>query len=585
MVQLSSVAPNTTKRIVVSDAKSCDRWLAAAPLVDPRQACFELTSLLEALESNAPQPRHQIEVLERLRRPVLLAAEEHAKRFGGRPLPLPENESVSFDQVQDLLRAFNGAYRSLIRKIMTEGSSALTKRLATLCARSLECSGELLHLHYQCRREIPSEIWQALHEVYETAERASLATEPLTEVSSRKITCADFYARPLLLHLAAPYALNSRELEWTRRWARLWASKVEFVNTAPGSAHFSVNLAGDVAPQHSRREAAAPVAAEPSGSKALVPTNPKALAPTNPKAPAPGSPEAPNSATALALPSPIRYLQMSQLKRSVRKRLQGIEQGQTPESLGLGQDCNGAEATQLLAALRSQWFATPALRHFSRRAVSGRAELVSGFEPILLAIGGKIAKNDSHHWDFTRKNTDQFFIFGTSESASRDRIEQGVRPERWEMLEDSANGFRLRRHGSGARLQVHQLIALQPHGATAFMLCEIRWLQIGLDAHTITMGVQALPGLARPISVRPTPGSAYNEERFAPAFLLPANSTAEGSLVLSPGCFMPERLLDVSIDVEVRSVHLKTLIQSGYDFERVSFVTTPSRARSATRII
>ena len=43
-----------TQQPVVADLKSCEAWLARAALADARQACRELTGLLESLEEVSP---------------------------------------------------------------------------------------------------------------------------------------------------------------------------------------------------------------------------------------------------------------------------------------------------------------------------------------------------------------------------------------------------------------------------------------------------------------------------------------------------------------------------------------------------
>ena len=53
-------------RPLLSDLKSCEDWLAKAYLSDPRQACHELTLLIEALEEAPPRHLAYLDILERL---------------------------------------------------------------------------------------------------------------------------------------------------------------------------------------------------------------------------------------------------------------------------------------------------------------------------------------------------------------------------------------------------------------------------------------------------------------------------------------------------------------------------------------
>ena len=91
-----------TQQPVVADLKSCEAWLARAALADARQACRELTALLESLEEVSPPEAPYVEILERLREPIVVAQAEHGKKFAGRPLPLKDFEIGAFEQVSDL---------------------------------------------------------------------------------------------------------------------------------------------------------------------------------------------------------------------------------------------------------------------------------------------------------------------------------------------------------------------------------------------------------------------------------------------------------------------------------------------------
>ena len=523
---MPSFAP--TQQPVVADLKSCEAWLARTALADPKIACRELTGLLESLEEVAPGERALVDILERLREPIVVAQAEHAKRYAGHPLPLKDYEISAFEQVIDLWSTLGRSYRRLLRSVVEDGSPELAGKEALLAQRALDCVGELMLVHYRSRRELDNELWHDLHQLYHTTEQRGVA---MTTVSaghrSKSVsTCAEVYVRALLLALANPYSLGSRELAWTRRWATMWAYKVDLVPAAPGMHGYAVDLAGNQPPTWSHGDAA---------DAAMT-----------------------------------RVLETANLRRSLRGRIKKLEVGVDPQTLGLGKDCVQPDVARLLNTLARAWVETPAPRQFTRRLVAARTELVSGFHSIHLALGGKMLKSAGRHWDYSRRDAEQLHIYQGAAAPAADEHPTGFAAERWETLDESANGFRLRRKGPGERLALAQLVALRPNGARGFILSEVRWLQSGID-QSLTIGAAALPGLARGVAVRPASSPNNAPEPYMQAFLLPNAANQPGSLVLPSGWYQRGRELEVRDDDESLRVQLAGLVQRGYDYDRANF--------------
>jgi hypothetical protein len=522
---MPSVVP--TQQPAIADIKSCEAWLARAALSDPKQACRELTGLLESLEEVPPAESALVEVLERLREPIVVAQAEHAKRYAGRPLPLKDFEIAAFEQVFDLWTTLGRAYRRLLRSAVEDLSPDLAGKEALLAQRALDCVGELMLVHYRARREIDNELWLDLHQLYRTAETHGLTLQTVSAgYRSKSVsTCAEVYVRSALLSLANPYALGTRELAWTRRWATMWAYKVDLAPAAEDGQGYAVDLDGNQPPAWTKVDAAGPA---------------------------------------------TRFLETANLRRSVRSRIKKLDSGVDPQTLGLGKDCVQPEVSRLLSTLVRAWIEAPASRQFTRRLVPGRTELVSGFESIHLAVGGKVFKSAARHWDYTRRDAEQIHIYQGTGSAATEDAATGFSAEKWETLDESANGFRLRRKGPGERLALGQLVALRPNGARGFILSEVRWLQSGID-QSLTIGAAALPGLATGVSVRSASSAANAPEPYMQAFLLPNSSNQPGSLILPSGWYQHGRELEVKDEEDTLRVKLAGLVQRGYDYDRANF--------------
>src|SRR5437899_12777671 len=93
---LSDFLPDSQPRL--ADLTSCEDWLAHAALAGMPHACSALLTLLEEIESHPPRHSAYLQILERLRYPVMHAEAEQTKGFAGKPLPLCHGEADAFVQ-------------------------------------------------------------------------------------------------------------------------------------------------------------------------------------------------------------------------------------------------------------------------------------------------------------------------------------------------------------------------------------------------------------------------------------------------------------------------------------------------------
>jgi hypothetical protein len=172
----------------------------------------------------------------------------------------------------------------------------------------------------------------------------------------------------------------------------------------------------------------------------------------------------------------LRFLDLTRVARSIDARIQRLDAGAEPASLGLGSDCTRLAAQDLLKTLRGAWLDSPPARDFPRRESPSPIELVSGFAAIHHAIeGNPTAANSAGPSSYSYGEAERLHVFQGSDT--RDAREQSL--ESWETLEESDEGFKLRRRTPGMRLAHRQLVALRPSGARQFILCHVDWLVEG----------------------------------------------------------------------------------------------------------
>jgi hypothetical protein len=504
----------------LADLTSCEDWLARAALSDTPHACSTLLSLLEEIEAHPPRHSAYLQILERLRHPVALAEAEQAKRFAGKPLPLSQSEAAAFVQANGLWAAMLRAYARLLAAALNGKHPELKSSLVRLFQRVLACAGEAIGTCLLARREFGADYWKLMHQTYAAAEAHAVTGETIADMSVESSPMAA-YVEVLMLQLAQPHRLSHRELDWARKWVRHWAHKAVLSSEAPRHGGHAVDLAGDSGPAWVRSAA---------GSVSL------------------------------------RFLDLTRVAPSIKTRIRRLEEGAEPAALGLGSDCTRLAAQDLLKTLGRVWLDSAPARDFPRRASPSAMELVSGFAAIHHAIEGNPVANSASPSSYSYGEAERVHTF--QPCSTRDAREQGL--ENWETLEESDDGFRLRRGTHGMRLAHRQLVALRPSGARQFILCHVDWLIEGPD-QTLTIGARALKGEAKACAVRRSDRSA--QER-SDALILPVAPGLSQALVLPSGWYRRAGELELELGNAIRRVTLAGLLERGFDYERVSVSTS-----------
>jgi len=498
------------------DLTSLEGWLAHVLRTD----CSTLLTLLEEIEASPPRHSAYLQILERLRPSVARAEAEQARLFSGKPLPLSHDEATAFVQANGLWAAMLRAYARLLSAALNGKHLELQPSLVRLFQRVLSCAGEAIGTCALARREFATSYWKLMNQAYAVSEARAVARETVADSIVESSPMAA-YAEVLMLQLAQPQHLSHRELEWTRRWIHLWAHKVVLSREAPRRGAYAVDIAGDSGPSWAEW-AAGPVT--------------------------------------------LRFLDLTRVARSIDTRIQRLDAGVEPSALGLGSDCTRLAAQDLLKTLRRAWLDCAQTRDFPRRASPSPMELVSGFAAIHHAIEGNPAAKSAGPSSYSYGEAERLHVFQASET----RDARGQSLENWETLEESDDGFKLRRRAHGVRLAHRQLVALRPSGARQFILCHVDWLIEGPE-QTLTIGARALKGTAKACAVRTSDRSAPQR---ADALMLPVAPGLAPALLLPAGWYRRASELELDLGNAIRHVTLANLLEHGFDYDRVSVSTS-----------
>ena len=529
-----SGASNAT-RLTIPDMEAGLNFLSRLPLANPLQAEESLNRFFDALLDAPPPALTYLNLLEQTRVPLCFVEEELARRYVNKPLPLGDVESEAFDQVVGVWRKVVRAYAQCAQMDTDSEDPEYPLRVALILHRCTYYTSMIIVEHHRARRELPMCIWLDLHGYFASAEEWGVASYPLTDAldsQGRATHCMAAFVAALLMDLAGPYSLSVHDQGIVRRWAMLWSPLVSVHTAEPGEAlpPFVVDLMQDAG-----------------------------LRPV----------------TDCLNTHQVRRVDTSRLAMVLTQVRQQLAQKISPAQIGLGEDCSASVCRRLLDHLSRPWTQARATRKFRRHATSGIARVASSFDAMHYFVSGKEFVQPENVRMYSRQEFDTLFVFRHMDDPSAKlQINQGVqvtRPDEWEVVNQSANGFRLIRSVAGQKVAHGQLLAVCPPDGDRFFLAQITWLMQDRAAGLIA-GLAALPGTPQAIAVRLLSGHTGKAELYERAFSLPAIPAVgvAPSLVLPIGWFQPSRVIEMYTDAPWR-IRLDRVLQDGPDFERVSF--------------
>ncbi len=530
-----SLPPTTTNQPpAFTSANECHAWLKTVPLTNAVQAQALLLRQVGLLNRYTLPARERLAILEMLERPVAHAQAEAARKFSGRPLPLAPPEQAAFDSCQALWQAMVAGYLRCLESCRGD-KAVLRSKAAEVIVEALKYLGSSQADAYGGGREPGGDFWRLAHELYASAEQLGVADQTIAD---SKASPRGAYGAIVLFHAASPYELNPRQLGWARRWARRWAGKLK-VSAAPPAAERTVPLCVDLASDQ-------PVGYRPGAGKG------------------------------------IRWLDTSELRRSLKKRLTLLDQGRNPAELQLGDDCSQPACGQLLNQVYNRWCKGGTAGQQQQRFGEGPCVLVSGIEAMHYYVSGRkpFRPPSLGGADLLLREREEIATFGRIATRHNHEFgeEHGFQLEEWNVLSDwgeaneAASGLHLVRplKQASGRIGAGHLVAVRPPNASELMLGCVRWTVIDGEER-LHVGIQVYPGRPEAMALRGT-GLAAVKEKYCQAFLLPAVPALSepATAVIPVGWFKADRALEVFTD-QSRQIRLTQLVERGIDFDRVAY--------------
>jgi hypothetical protein len=540
------------------NAIACQEWLGTVPLANAVQAQSMFLRQLNLLHRFTLPPTERFAVLETLLGPVCDVQNDAVKKFASKPLPFAPHEQAALDSTLNVwhmlalgyLRCFEALCSGdvgifspsalLAQRTLVTGSQELAARVAVLAQRTLSVFAD-----WQvdlCRGEqLPdSTYWKKLHQVFSAAEILGIAARAVNDPvrhGNAPTSALAAYSECNLLSTANPYELPARHLAWVARWARRWGAKLTLLKLPPEDI----------------RNRAAPLWVDLESDR-----------------PASYSPQASGSG---------RWLETTELRKSLVARISLLEKGRAPAELQLGDDVTQPAAGQLLQRVLQRWCKGGVPRRHERHATSGACNFIAGFDAVHYNLSGRKTFHAPSRDDTTlRREREKFETFGQRDhqaeganEAAHSHLENWEIMDDWRLLDESVTGLRISRPlKEGVRIGAGMVIAVKTPGSPHFTLGNVRWaLREGLDS--LAAGIQLFPGEPRPAAVRTADPDARGAWRQG--FLLPEIAALKepSSVVLPVGTFRLERSIEVMVDEKPQVLKLLRVLDRGVEFERCSF--------------
>jgi hypothetical protein len=529
---------------------ACKEWLLTVPLANAVQAQSMFLRQLNLLNRYSLLPADRFAILEALRAPLKDVQEDAALKFAGKPLPFAPHEQAALDSTLGVWHMLSLGYLRCFDAFCSgndESSSTPTlpelrelcaanpeqaSWAATLAQRTLSVFGDLqLDL---CRGgQLPDgDYWRQLHRIFSTTETlgvAGLAVKDSLRHGKTSTSVLAAYGECNLLSSANVYELQARHLNWVARWSRRWGGKLTLLK----------------APPEDIRNRAVPLWVDLESDR-----------------PASYMPQASSGG---------RWLETTEVRKSLVARITLLEQGRAPADLQLGEDVTQPAAGQLLLHVLQRWCKGGADRRHERHSANTDCSFIAGLDTVHFHLSGRQAFRAPSKDDTTlRREREEFETFGDRRNrATAPGEKDDSHIENWRVLDESPAGLRLTRPlKNGARIGAGVIVATKTAEGQFFVLGNVRWaLRDGEDK--LVAGIQLFPGEARPVAMRviETDGT---RGAWRQGFMLPEIAALKepASVVLPAGTFRINRSIEVMVDQKAQVLKLFRVLDRGIEFER-----------------
>ncbi|MGA0032513.1 MAG: hypothetical protein ACO3HA_04145 [Burkholderiales bacterium] len=150
---MATVLSSTPGLLKIASVAETGTFLAQMSATEPTQRQALLLTQLRLFADTAIAGRTRLQVLEALRDTILETQHARSKEYWGKPVPFNTDTREIFERSISLWRALADAYESLIADMADNAD--LAAQAATICYRSLRCTGFAMTAHNRAYHAVP----------------------------------------------------------------------------------------------------------------------------------------------------------------------------------------------------------------------------------------------------------------------------------------------------------------------------------------------------------------------------------------------------------------------------------------------
>lgn len=520
-----------------SDARSCKEWLREIPLTNIAQAQQTILDSLRVVNRNSSfLAIERLTSMELLRDKVAFLLAEQRGKYASKTIPLSATDYAAWAVSRNLIAEMEAGYRRCWTDAANEGDQ-LSNHAALIIQRIMRYIGLQMLMAGFIYRKFDDALWMRLHMQWMEAEdRHIIHTKVKDSVGSTDgySSIAQAYTAVLMGQLANIHELSARQIDFVdavlKRFGHKVAVQFELPN-ARANSYCVVDLLSNAGAQFY----------EPATSATHV-----------------------------------RLLDISELSKSLRRRLKKLSAGEEPGTLDLPADWSIADALHNLQRLHQVWCEGSMSRPIATIPEEREAVLSFGITETHFILSGDLFEQPGVKRELSRAEMADIAMFGkVSESTIRAKYaEFNYGTETWGIIDESRGAFRLMRPNNSPRgVAIGKLVGIKVGKTSDFYLGVVREIVEELEG-VVIVTIAMLPGKPEPISVRAGELLARTATTFVQGFRLPP---MEG-LKAKESLIVPSNLVHKGSGMDIfhhghgsqKEVTLVEYVERGIDFDRIA---------------
>ena len=513
MARLQLPPPAPAPALLFSDSAGARDWIAGQPLVTPEQM-VDLLGQIRAVDADASLALgERFLILAVLRSAVIRAQSGLEARYTHKALPPGSDAAQSFALSRDLWRALSIAHLRMVpglppnKAVVPLHRAAVTLRLEHFA-------------HVLARHDIPTALNRLLYDVLTSAEEFSVLRSPVSDPDFDYLgesVLAGHVAWAWLLAAVDPYGLSLAQLTVANRAFSRWKDLAGFQGMQDDDPKARIIAL------HS-----------------LLPGVPLAE----------GGP---------------RWIETRAVVRKIRRRVEALEGGESPESLKLGRDLTTPACIDLLRRLDLGLKRSGSGGFPESRPVT----LAFGPENVYVALERRPLNPVGLDAGSSAKNHERMAIFGFDNVANLNGAvsRAQVTGETWQLAGDRV----VRLRGGASRHQPPCLVALAADNPAAVQIGVLHSLKLTEDG-CLSGAIRWYPEQALAARLRRAGPMAAKAPRVS-AFVLPDEASGTFSLILPPTAGVRSDSAIALDDSPVEHVRVGEVLERGSDFVRYACQT------------